>query len=171
MNWDAISAIGEIVGAVAVVISLVYVAVQIRQNTRTIAANTFQSVSGVAANTTMQIAQTPHLSRLVIKIFVSQEQLTPEEMMDGQLVFGSIFRNYENYCYQYSRGYFEEEVWDGYKKTMSEQLSVPFGKEWWNNHQAAFGKSFVTFVNAELLDRDASAVPWVATQRGMGAGK
>ena len=33
MNWDTISAIGETIGAVAVVISLLYLAVQIRQNT------------------------------------------------------------------------------------------------------------------------------------------
>jgi len=32
MNWDAIGAIGEIVGAVAVVASIAYLAVQIRQN-------------------------------------------------------------------------------------------------------------------------------------------
>ena len=32
MNWDAISAIGEIVGSIAVVITLAYLAVQTRQN-------------------------------------------------------------------------------------------------------------------------------------------
>ena len=32
MNWDAISAIGEIVGSSAVVITLAYLAVQTRQN-------------------------------------------------------------------------------------------------------------------------------------------
>jgi hypothetical protein len=34
MNWDAIGSIGEIVGAAAVVITLYYLAVQIRQNSR-----------------------------------------------------------------------------------------------------------------------------------------
>ena len=34
MNWDAIGAIGEIVGAAAVVVTLIYVAVQVRQNTK-----------------------------------------------------------------------------------------------------------------------------------------
>ena len=34
MNWDAVGAIGEIVGALAVVITLVYLAIQVRQNTR-----------------------------------------------------------------------------------------------------------------------------------------
>ncbi len=34
MNWEAIGAIGEVIGALAVVASLIYVAIQIRQNTR-----------------------------------------------------------------------------------------------------------------------------------------
>ena len=35
INWDAVGAIGEIVGAAAVVITLLYLSVQLRQNTRT----------------------------------------------------------------------------------------------------------------------------------------
>lgn len=37
MNWDAISAVGEIVGAAAVVLTLIYLAVQIRQNNKHLA--------------------------------------------------------------------------------------------------------------------------------------
>ena len=33
MNWDAISAIAEVVGVIAVVVSLIYVGIQVRQNT------------------------------------------------------------------------------------------------------------------------------------------
>lgn len=33
MNWTAIGAIGEVLGAIAVVLSLVYVAAQVRHNT------------------------------------------------------------------------------------------------------------------------------------------
>ncbi len=36
MNWEAMGAVGEAVGAAAVIASLVYLAVQIRQNTRSI---------------------------------------------------------------------------------------------------------------------------------------
>ena len=36
MNWEALGAIGEIVGAAAVVITLIYLAVQLRQNTRAV---------------------------------------------------------------------------------------------------------------------------------------
>jgi hypothetical protein len=34
VNWDAIGAIGEVLGAVGVIITLVYLSVQLRQNTR-----------------------------------------------------------------------------------------------------------------------------------------
>jgi hypothetical protein len=44
MNWEALGAIGEIVGAVAVVITIAYLAVQIRQNTRSLQAASLQSI-------------------------------------------------------------------------------------------------------------------------------
>ena len=36
MNWEAIGAIGEIVGAAAVFLTLIYLALQIRQNTSSV---------------------------------------------------------------------------------------------------------------------------------------
>ena len=34
MNWDAVGAIGEVVGAMAVVVTLAYLAIQVRENSR-----------------------------------------------------------------------------------------------------------------------------------------
>ena len=45
MNWEAIGAIGEILGAAGVIGTLAYLAVQIRRNTNTIRAQAFHSVS------------------------------------------------------------------------------------------------------------------------------
>ena len=36
MNWDALGAIGELIGAVAVIATLVYVAAQVRENTKSL---------------------------------------------------------------------------------------------------------------------------------------
>ena len=44
VNWEAVSAIGQVLGALAVVVSLIYLAAQVRQNTRVVRAATFQSV-------------------------------------------------------------------------------------------------------------------------------
>ena len=45
MNWEALGAIGEIVGALAVVLTLGYVAVQIRQYTRSVKSATALSLT------------------------------------------------------------------------------------------------------------------------------
>jgi len=45
MNWDAIGAVGEIVGALAVVVTLAYLALQVRASTRESEANAFAVTS------------------------------------------------------------------------------------------------------------------------------
>jgi hypothetical protein len=45
MNWDAIGAIGEIVGAIAVLATLIYLAIQIRQNSAIQRAQTHQQLA------------------------------------------------------------------------------------------------------------------------------
>jgi len=45
MNWEAIGAIGEIVGAIAVLLTIVYLADQIKQNTKAVKAATQQAIS------------------------------------------------------------------------------------------------------------------------------
>ena len=45
MNWDALGALGELVGAAAVVATLIYLSVQLRQNTRTVKLSSAQAVT------------------------------------------------------------------------------------------------------------------------------
>ena len=45
VNWEAVSAIGEIVGAIAVVVTLAYLAVQIRQNTQVARSTARQAIT------------------------------------------------------------------------------------------------------------------------------
>ncbi|MCZ6719870.1 MAG: hypothetical protein O6944_12065 [Gammaproteobacteria bacterium] len=44
MNWVAIGAIGELVGGAAVIATLIYLAVQLRQNTKGIRAQSYYNV-------------------------------------------------------------------------------------------------------------------------------
>ena len=45
MNWDAVIAVAEIIGVMAVIASLIYVAMQIRQNTAIARANIVHETS------------------------------------------------------------------------------------------------------------------------------
>ena len=64
MNWEALGAIGEIVGAVAVVLTLGYLAVQIRQNTRSVRASTHHSVGRSAREAEIVFAESETVAHI-----------------------------------------------------------------------------------------------------------
>lgn len=79
MTLDQFGSIGEIVGAVGVVVSLVYLAIQIRKNTETERTSTYQSIVSDfgALNNTM--ASTPALSHLFVRAMENYHQLSADE--------------------------------------------------------------------------------------------
>ncbi len=61
MNWDAIGAIAELLGAVGVIASLVYLATQLRQNTRATRASAYQQWDDSLQSTLMEGVTIPAL--------------------------------------------------------------------------------------------------------------
>ena len=64
MNWEAISAIGQIVGAFALVISLIYVASEVRRNTRATHLAAMRSMHDAYNHWIQLLAQYPDLNDL-----------------------------------------------------------------------------------------------------------
>src|SRR5215510_7223875 len=64
VNWEAISAIGQIVGAIALVISLIYVASEVRRNTRATHLAAIRSMHDAFNRWIQQIAEHPHLTKV-----------------------------------------------------------------------------------------------------------
>jgi hypothetical protein len=64
VNWEAISAIGQIVGALAVVISLLYLAREVRSSAQATRVASMHSLSDKFNRWSQQLAGQPHLSEL-----------------------------------------------------------------------------------------------------------
>ena len=64
MNWDAIGAIAELLGAVGVIASLVYLATQMRQNTRAMRASAYQEVLNQRDSVMLPLMQDGELAQL-----------------------------------------------------------------------------------------------------------
>ena len=117
--WEAIGAIGEIAGAAAVVVTLVYLARQVRQNNTISAAQVYQE----RANTRMLLHHTQsdseHLAPIMFRI---SELGWPDnaeaiESLSGLDLFrfrqnqlASVVR-FDNSYYQYRRGFLSDDAW------------------------------------------------------------
>ncbi len=153
MNWEAIGAASELVAAVCVIVSLLYLAVQVKNNTESARTSTYQSVVCEFGALNRAMASTPDLSILYIKGMEDFDSLSTEEKARCSQLFFVSFRNFENMYYQYKKGYLEDDVWLGWQRLMLTYHARPGFQVWWAMRADVFSKSFVDFLRTEKPDR------------------
>ena len=153
MTLDQFASIGEIIGAAGVVISLVYLAIQIRTNTEAERTSTYQSIVSDfgALNNTM--ASTPELSHLFVGAMENYHQLSSDEKARISQLFFQCFRYIENMFYQHQKGYLDEQVWIGWKRLMLTYYSPPGFQTCWEHRRDVYSETFAIFLETEKLDR------------------
>ena len=79
INWEAVGAIGEMSGAVVVVITLLYLARQIRQSNRIAIASTEIGIRNAFGSINESVYSNPTVAELFAKVSNPDAQLTPAE--------------------------------------------------------------------------------------------
>ena len=146
MNWEAIGAIGEIVAAIAVVVTIGYLAVQIRQNTRSVRAATHHSSARAATETQNVFAQSNDVARIFRVGSRELEELTGDERQRFHAMLLSIFLWYEDAFFQHQQSMIDREVWEGRQRHLLRQLKLPGIASWWAGRSEFFARSFVSYI-------------------------
>jgi len=153
MPLDALGNIGEFVGSIGVLASLIYLAIQIKHNTEAERTSTYQSIVSEFGHLNQSMAADPELTVLYVRAMEDFEGLDPSERARMSQVFFMIFRYFENMFYQWRKGYLEEELWTGWKRLMLTYFARPGSQSWWQIRRDVFSAPFVTFLETEKLDR------------------
>lgn len=127
MNWDAIGAVGEIIGAIAVVATLIYLSTQIRQNNKLLSSDSRQTL---VSNDLTSLISNVENSDVFAKL-VSKELLSAEEQLRLSFIFALDLRNREFEYFQFKNGLLDEETWLSYRKVVLINHSTGLGKKWW----------------------------------------
>ena len=152
MNWEAMGAIGEIVGAVGVIATLGYLALQIRQNSNVTRSATRQAISSLQADLGMRVAASPDLRAAIASLW-GIGVLTPEldAAIRDTMYLRAFLRAFENQYHQYEEGTFDADMWIGYRETMSQFFSTPKGWQHWESSRAMYSSDFVKFIEREFI--------------------
>ena len=139
MNWEAIGAIGEIVGAIAVVLSLVYLAAQIRQNTRQVEeqARTQRQNGLLAARSAFTewrtlVIQDPAIAALWRKGSESLELLNEDERTQMDFLLIDFFWAFATVWIQMSEGLVDESLWKLSRDNVA-LYARPGVRSWWSS--------------------------------------
>jgi hypothetical protein len=145
MNWAAIGAIGEVLGAVAVVATLLYVARQLDEQSRALTTNVRDSVFQQLQEWNYQVMADPHLSHLFQRGTATDDWsgFTPEERSRLIHVLYSFFKTFENIYLHTAEGSAPPEVWDRNCQVFFAYAAQPGCRRYWRDRRAALDERFL----------------------------
>ncbi len=157
MNWDAVIGIAEIVGAIAVVVSLGYVAVQIRQNTKATRYQTTQNLIAANSDANYMFANNGELAAIAMKGSYEPDAMSDEERFRFSTWFFAYYNHFDFAYHQHLNGQLDEAMWEKLAYEMPLYVSsLPGVKEWWSRDKSRFSKEFVTYMEEQMSNIDQS---------------
>ncbi len=150
MNWEAIGAIGELIGAAAVVVTLIYLAVQIRQNTRQLAQNELSSrataanVCAIAPRETRRtIYESPELTEIWLKGMNNPDELAENDFYRFRLLMQNGIDAIWDVHSQTAVTSFSPETWETQGVTVVERnIATPGGRRVWAQFRENYPSEF-----------------------------
>ena len=142
--------VGQVVGALAVFASLVFVGLQVRQNTKAARATALQMNADYWLSYFALLAD-KQLSEVYSKGALGREELEGSQF--GQFFFlcRATFMGCENQHHQYLSGLLDDDAYRGYEATIREQIAAfPGIRAMWQLVKHTYGTEFVTFLDAQI---------------------
>jgi hypothetical protein len=142
MNWNALGAIGEIIGALAVFLTLGYLAVQIRQNTKAVRASALDSSVSAVNNVRVAIFQSSEVTALYQEGLVNPEELGDGERERFRLLMHTIIWSVWNIYAQTEYGGLCSSTWAAQLPFLNRVMNTRGGIWFWDKYQMEFEESF-----------------------------
>ncbi|MCP5347708.1 MAG: hypothetical protein R3F41_08850 [Gammaproteobacteria bacterium] len=144
--------VAEIVGAVAVVISLIYVGVSVRQNTDAIMVSNHQSIVAmdIERNTWYRDLEFAALYELALQDY---EQLSPPQLRQFRTFVADTFNTWEYGFITHSRGMMDDTIWDGWDQYYRSELTKVSYQWFWNSSKMGFSDEFRAYVDSIQVER------------------
>jgi hypothetical protein len=149
MNWEAIGAVGELVGAVTVVASLLYLATQIRQNNTNQRVAAKQEFVRQFSEFVDFLVLNPELESLHDRALAGEE-LTPSETVTFNRIMAKATWHMAVMHFQYRVLDLHEGDWEESKSLISYYCSTPGFQRFWKNGARAHGPEFLQYIDNEI---------------------
>ena len=146
MNWEAIGAVGEFVGALAVVLTLMYVARDIRQNSRSLAMTALRDSTAQWNHWSEMIATSSDLADIVVKGNLSYTSLSPSETLRYGAYVQSFFDNMESSRSLVVDHRVDHDL-DVIVTIVSRRLEISGFAAWWQENSSDYDSSFVAWID------------------------
>ena len=147
------SNLAQVIGALAVVISLAYVGVQIKRNTSAVRSATAQAIHNNYGDWYMNLMSDAELNRIALKGLKDYSSLNEIEKAQFIQTFMAFISFSQNAFYQWREKALSPWLWDGWELLTMNLLAAPGGEGFWKERGYVFGKEYRDYVEKVILTR------------------
>jgi hypothetical protein len=148
MNWEVVSTVAEVLGATGVIITVIYLAVQIRQNTRFVQGATEHTLMTQEIDVYALLATHADVYQRGCGDLASLSKA--DRIVFDNLVFAEMSQIYSGWV-QRKQGLIEPQVWQAYEKSVVLTLADAGFRKAWEEGKETYPKDFQNEVKALLV--------------------
>lgn len=131
MSIAELGALGEFIGSLVVLITLVYLAVQVRQTKLSVQSASHAQGAASMNQINIGIASDADFAQVVNRGLVDADSLDTIEWTRFGFFLTAMFHVFQQHFLDAGKGLGDPRVWQGEERAMQELLSVPGVDKWW----------------------------------------
>jgi len=161
-DWGAL---GEMISGFAIIVSLIYVAAQIRQNTKAITVSTSHACLDLHVGIISPIMVEKEFRDIYWRGLKGLSRLQGAETAAFAVWAINTFRIWETFWFQWQDGVFDSHTWKGWERQFADLFAYPGIKEVWLIRKHQLSDEYCNWVEQHVAG--ASSKPLYVTQEGI----
>jgi hypothetical protein len=156
MNLEELASIGEFIGGFAVLLTLVYLAIEVRNNTKTLKAEANNTTYIDWSEFNAMMSQHPH-REVISRAFNPQESFEnfePADQFTIACLARTMIQKFSAAHFQHKAGMLGVENWTSYMTYCKSVFSLPVFSAWWKEErqQPIYSPEFIAAIEAASVE-------------------
>src|SRR5213083_526747 len=148
MNWQMLAALGQLATVLVGIPSLIYFAIQIREQTRERRQSAVNALTVQWGDLTKALHENAEFAALFLRGVHSFRDLDAIAKLRFSAFQNRFFKNFEGMYYSRQEGILTTDLWNEIERTMSDFLAYDGVRQWWETRKHWHTEAFVCVVDA-----------------------
>ena len=151
LTLDSAAKVAEVVGAVAVVVGLLFVVIEIRENT---IAQQFSATQTLVSeyNTAVSAINDREFVCIYIRAGNDFQSLSQSDKIRFSILMQPVFRTFEQLHYSDLNGTIDVNVYSGFERQYAAMMQLPGNRQYWAARRDWFGQTFQEYTDRIIAD-------------------
>jgi len=154
MNWEMLTAIGQLAAVCVGIPSLIYFAIQIREQTRERRQSAVNALTVQWGDLTKALHENGEFTAIYLRGVHSFHDLDAVSKLRFSAFQNRFFKNFEGMYYSRREGILSEELWEEIERTMRDFLAYNGLRQWWETRKHWHSEAFARIVDAIIAKGD-----------------